>query len=192
MCWARALLLLLVCSSRPSRAPTARCAVLPSSTFAPVAAARRARLRRSRTSQASCPFATLRAPCFARRQRGSAPTARCFALTRPAPFGHGLSALRAQFVNASRPRPSRKRGTARHWRGVFHVRVAFCLGRRKKATPSARTAHRLFPRPMSKSEHSRMRQLRPAAPAGLMVQPPSDNHNQNKYKNLHFVTSFTR
>ena len=192
VCWARALLLLLVCSSRLCLARLCRVSRCPSPRSAPVAVARRARLRRWRASQASRPFATLRASRYALRHSGSALGARCFALPRLPRFARSFRALRAQVATVSRSRPTRKRFTARARRVEFHVRFASQLGRRKKAPPSSRSALRLFPRPTWLREHSRKRQLRPAAPAGLMVQPPSDNHNQNKYKNLHFVTSFTR
>ena len=144
---ARALLLQLMCSSRLCRAPLTRWAVLPSSTFAPVAAARRARLRRSRASQAARPFAKLRASRFALRQRGSARGARCFALTRNPRFARSFRALRARFATVLRSRTARQRFTSRASRVEFHAAFFPRHGRGKKASPSLCTAQRLFTRP---------------------------------------------
>lgn len=166
VCWARALLLLLVCGSRLRLARLCRGSRCPSPRSSPVAAARRARLRRWRASQASRPFATLRASRYALRHSGSALGARCFALTRPPRFARSFRALRAQFADAPRPQTPRQRFTSRASRVGSHARFAARLRRSKKASPSSRPALRLFARLTSLREHSRGWQLRPAMPAG--------------------------
>lgn len=192
VCWARALLLLLVCGSRLRLARLCRGSRCPSPRSAPVAAARRARLRRWRASQASRPFATLRASGFALRRSGSALAARVFALARPAPFGRCLGSLRSQFADAPRPQPSRQRSTARGWRVEFHALFAPRLRRSKKASPSSRPPLRLFARLTSLRENPRIRQLRPAVPVSIIVEPQANDYNKKQYHELHFVTSFTR
>lgn len=151
VCWARALLLLLVCGSRLRLARLCRGSRCPLPRSAPVAVARCARLRRWRASQASRPFATLRASGFALRHSGSALAARVFALARPAPFGRCLGSLRSQFEDAPRPQPTRQRSTARGWRVVSPALRAPRLCRRKKAPPSSRPPLRLFARQRTRS-----------------------------------------
>lgn len=163
-----------LCCSRLCLARLCRGSRCPSPRSAPVAAARRARLRRSRASQASRPFASLRASRFALRQCGSALDARCFALTRPPRFARSFRALRAQFATVSRSRTARQRFTSRAKRIEFHARFAARLRRSKKASPSSRSALRLFARLTSLREHSQRWQLRPTVPVCIIIQPEPD------------------
>lgn len=186
VCWARALLLLLVCSSRLCLARLCRVSRCPSPRSAPVAVARRARLRRWRASQASRPFATLRASRYALRHSGSALGARCFALPRLPRFARSFRALRAQVATVSRSRPTRTRFTARARRVDFHVRFAPRLGQRKRAPPSSRSALRPFPWPMSRSANSRHKISRATVPVCKIIQPEANNDNKNRYHEHHF------
>lgn len=192
VCWARALLLLLVCGSRLRLARLCRESRCPSPRSAPVAAARRARLRRWRASQASRPFATLRASRYALRHSGSALSARCFALPRPPRFARSFRALRAQFAPVSRSRTARKRFTTRAQRVEFHALFAPRLRRGKKASPSSRPPLRLFARLTSLRENPRIRQLRPAVPVRIIVDPQANDYNKKQYHKLHFDTNFAR